>query len=167
MRDEALNRLQAVASSMSCWKDYYYKALAFLEELDKKENKRNTGYSYYYHDSVRQRRVEVLFTHADQQAAWELAQGSNLSEECWLKLAAWRAKETPLEAAAVIRKLLEEALRPTGEDAYRHVVQLLKTYRNYLRMASNEAEFTACCAGIRLEYKRRRLLMEQMDAAKL
>lgn len=167
MSDEALNRLQSVSGKMKCWKEYYQKVLAFLKEMDKQDNKRNTGYSYYNHDNVRQRRVEVLFSHADQQAAWELAQGSSLSEKCWLELASWRAKDFPLEAASVLRKLLAVALRPTGEYAYQHVVQLLQIYRKYLQMADNEAEFTAYCTSLRQEYKRRRLLMEQMTAAKL
>ena len=66
-----------------------------------------------------------------------------------------------------MKRLLADALRPTGEDAYRHVVQLLMLYRDYLKMASHEAEFKAYCESIRLEYKRRRLLIEQMHAAKL
>ena len=165
MSDEALNRLQAVSNKMKCWKEYYQKGLAFLEEQDQKTTKRGSGYSYY--GNVRERRVEVLFSHSDQQAAWELAQGSTLSEDCWLKLATWRAKDYPQKAAVVIRKLLEVALRPTGEYAYQHVVELLQIYRKYLQMAGNEAEFTAYCASIRQEYKRRRLLMERMTAAKM
>ena len=96
-----------------------------------------------------------------------MAQGSSLSETCWLKLAEWRSKEMPDKSASVLKHLLELALRPTGEDAYRHVIELLKTYRKYLKMASQEAVFTAYCSNLRVEYKRRRLLMEQMDAAKL
>lgn len=167
MRDTALNRLQAVSSKMKCWQEYYRKALDFLEEQDKKGSKRNSPSFYYHPNRVRERRVEVLFNHGDQQAAWELAQDSDLSEECWLKLADWRAKEAPREAAAVIKTLLGSALFPTGEDAYRHVIQLLQVYRKYLQMANREAEFSAYCANIRQEYKRRRLLIAQMDAAKL
>ena len=111
--------------------------------------------------------MHVLFSHGDQKAAWELAQGSKLSETCWLKLAEWRSKEMPQDAASVVKNLLANALYPTGEEAYRHVIQLLKTYRKYLKMANQEVEFTAYCANVRMEYKRRRLLMEQMNAAKL
>ena len=150
---------------MNCWKEYYLKALDFLAEQDKKDDKQK--YSFYYRDSMRERRVEVLFAHGDQEAAWELAQGSKLSETCWLKLAEWRSKEMPQDAASVVKNLLANALYPTGEEAYRHVIQLLKTYRKYLKMANQEAVFTAYCATIRMEYKRRRLLMEQMNAAKL
>ncbi|MGI5922754.1 MAG: SWIM zinc finger family protein [Lentisphaeria bacterium] len=167
MQDTALKRLQAVAGKMKCWPEYYRKALDFLEEQDKKESKRKSPPFYYFRDSMRQRRVKVLFAYGDQQAAWDLAQDSSLSEECWLELAAWRSKELPQEAAAVIKKLLDCALRPTGEDAYCHVIQLLQIYRKYLRMANCEAEFSAYCANIRLEYKRRRLLIKQMNAAKL
>ena len=96
-----------------------------------------------------------------------MAQGFRLSETCWLKLAEWRSKEMPQDAASVVKNLLADALYPTGEEAYRHVIQLLKTYRKYLKMADKEDIFTDYCANLRVEYKRRRLLMEQMDAAKL
>ena len=165
MFDETLDRLQAVSSKMNCWKEYYQKALDFLEAQDKRDDKRK--YAFYYRDDIRERRVQVLFAHGDQEAAWGLAQGSTLSEKCWLKLAEWRSKDMPQEAASVVKSLLADALRSTGEEAYRHVIELLKKYRNYLKMAGNEAEFAACCASIRVEYKRRRLLMEQMNAAKL
>ena len=165
MFDEALNRLQTVSTKMKCWKEYYQKALDFLAELDKKNDKQK--HSFYYCDNTRERRVEVLFAHGDQEAAWKLAQGSKLSETCWLKLAEWRSREMPQDAATVVKNLLADALYPTGEEAYRHVVQLLKTYRTYLKMANQEAVFTAYCAKVREEYKRRRLLMEQMNAAKL
>ena len=165
MHDEALNRLQTISSKMRCWQEYYQKALDFLAELDKKNDKQKPP--FFYRDNIRERRVQVLFAHGDQEAAWELAQGSRLSETGWLKLAEWRSKKMPDKSASVLKQLLEQALRPTGEDAYRHVIELLKTYRKYLKMASQEAIFMACCANIRVEYKRRRLLMEQMDAAKL
>lgn len=57
-------------------------------------------------------------------------------------------------------------MRPPGVEAYQYVIRLLKTYRNYLKMAGKE-EFTVCCECVRLEYARRSLLMKQMDSAKL
>ena len=167
MRDKTLDRLPTAATKQKCWKEYYRKVLDFLKERDKKEAGHNSGYSYCRHGNMRQRRVEVLFSHGDQEAAWELAQGSNISETRWLELAAWRSKNTPQDAAAVLRKLLEEALRPTGVEAYQYVIRLLKTYRYYPKMAGKEEEFTACCERIRLEYARRSLQMKQMDSAKL
>ena len=166
MSDVALNRLQEVAVKMKCWKDYYQKALDFLEKKDKQKTKQPTAY-FDYSDNIRQRRVVVLFTHGDQEAAWELAQGADLSEDWWLKLAEWRSKTMPDKSASLLKQILERALQPTGEDAYRHVIDLLKIYRKYLKLAGRESEFLAYCLSIRTEYKRRRLLMEQMNAAKL
>ena len=166
MSDIALNQLEKVATNMKCWKDYYQKVLDFLEKKDKSNTKRTTSY-FDYSYNIRPRRVAILFNHGDQQEAWELAQGADLSEDWWLKLAAWRSKDAPDDAASVVKDLLNKALRPTGEDAYCHVVSLLKIYRKYLKMADKESEFTAYCLSIRTEYKRRRLLMEQMDAARL
>lgn len=164
MSKHTLERLQTVSCKMNCWGEYYKKALDYLEEQDKKGSKGSFG---YYYGTIREYRVEVLFSHADKKAAWELAQGSNLSEKCWLKLAEWRATEAPGEAAAVVKRLLAEALKPTGENAYRRVIELLLIYQKYLQKANREAEFIAYCNSIRIEYKRRRLLMEQMRAAKL
>ena len=84
-----------------------------------------------------------------------------------MKLAAWRSKDMPDKSAAILKPLVVSALKPTGYDEYRHVVKLLKLYRDYLKMANRETEFSTCCAVIRAEYKRRRLLMEEMNAAKM
>ncbi|MCR4574954.1 MAG: SWIM zinc finger family protein [Lentisphaeria bacterium] len=164
--DIALDRLQKVASKMKCWENYYQKVLDFLKKEDEHPTRRPASF-FYYSDNIRQRRVEIMFNHGDQEAAWALAQGADLKEEWWLKLADWRSKTMPDESASCLRRLLEKALQPTGEDAYRHVVNLLKIYRKYLKMVGKETEFTAYCTSLRTEYKRRRLLMEQMNAAKL
>ena len=163
--DTALDRLQVVSGKSKCWKEYYQKVLDFLQKQEEKENKSNS--LSFFHGSMRERRVQVLFKHGDQQAAWELAQGAKLSERCWLTLAAWRSETLPQEAASVLDKLLTDALRPTGEDAYRHVIDLLMIYRKYLQMANREKDFAAYCTMLRTEYKRRRLLLEQMNIAKL
>lgn len=163
MSDQALKRLEKVSSRLKCWPEYYQKALVFLEDRDLHDS--SNSHQYYY--GIRQRRVEILFAHSDKEKAWDLAQDTKLSEEWWLKLAAWRSKDMPDKSAAVLKRLLDTALKPTGADAYRHVIKLLRLYRDYLKMANREAEFSACCADIRAQYKRRRLLMEQMNAAKM
>ena len=166
MKDVALERLQKIASKMKCWKDYYQKVLDFLKKEEEHPTKRHTSF-WGFPGNIRQRRVEVMFNHGDKEAAWTLAQGVILSEDWSLKLAEWRSKTMPDKSAALLKQILERALKPTGEDAYCHVVNLLKIYRKYLKMAGKEEEFTAYCTNIRTEYKRRRLLMEQMNAAKL
>lgn len=166
MTDIALERLQKVATKMKCWKDYFQKVLDFLKKEDEHPTKQSARL-FWSGGNIRQRRVAVLFNHGDQEAAWALAQGSEMREEWWLKLAEWRSKTMPEKSASLLRQLLERALRPTGEDAYRHVVDLLKIYRKYLKMDGKEADFMEYCKNLRVEYKRRRLLMEQMNAAKL
>ena len=163
MSNQALKRLEKVSSRLKCWAEYYQKALEFLEDRDLRDS--SNPHQYYF--GIRQRRVEILFAHSDKEKAWDLAQDTKLSEDLWLKLAAWRSKDMPERSAAVLKRLLDTALKPTGDDAYRHVIKLLRLYRDYLKMANREAEFSAYCAGIRTEYKRRRLLMEQMNAAKM
>ena len=166
MEDIALERLKKAATKMKCWKEYYQKVLDFLKKEDEHPT-RHPAMLFWSGDNIRQRRVAVLFNHGDQEAAWALAQGSEMREEWWLKLAEWRSKTMPEKSASLLRQLLERALRPTGEDAYRHVVDLLKIYRKYLKMDGKEADFMEYCKNLRVEYKRRRLLMEQMNAAKL
>ena len=164
MSDYELKRLEKISSRLKCWPEYYQKVLALLEEKDMREASRLRGFPY---NGIRQRRVEILFKHGDKEKAWDLAQGAHLSEDLWLKLAAWRSKDMPDKSAAILKPLVVSALKPTGYDEYRHVVKLLKLYRDYLKMANRETEFSTYCATIRSEYKRRRLLMEEMNAAKM
>lgn len=161
-----LDRLQKTACHLKCWNEYYQRVLSFLAEMEQKQAKSKPSNSYY-HDSLRQRRVEVLFAHADKEAAWELSLGAVLSEEWWLKLADWRLQTVPEDAASILRKLVAKALVPTGEYAYAEVVKYLKLYGKYMGLAGKDAEFATYCSTIRVEYKRRRLLLAQMDKAKL
>ena len=158
--------LAGIALDMGCIKSVDQKVLDFLKKEDEHPT-RQPAMLFWSGDNIRQRRVAVLFNHGDQEAAWALAQGSEMREEWWLKLAEWRSKAMPEKSASLLRQLLERALRPTGEDAYRHVIDLLKIYRKYLKMDGKEADFMEYCKSLRVEYKRRRLLMEQMNAAKL
>ena len=167
MWDICLARLEKTARKLDCWPEYYQRVLAFLEKEDNAKGKGKTARYWGYYDNTRQRRVEVLFNHGDKSDAWTLAQGANLSEEWWLKLAEWRSKENPVEAASVLKKMIDIALKPTGPNAYQTVVNFLKIYGKYMRLAKQDEAFTAFCQNIRTEYKRRRLLLEQMDKAKL
>ncbi len=168
MNEAPLANLEAISRQANCWKFVYQKVLDFLAALDRKEYlHRHDAFGRPYIDDIRQRRVEVLFTHGDQQAAWKLAQGAYLSDDCWLKLAEWRSKKSPKAAASAINSLIESALHKTGKNANSHVIELLMVYRRYLKMADNEAEFAVCCANIRQRCKRRQRLLEQMDAAKM
>ena len=167
MSDSSLERLRKVASQLKCWDEYYQKVLVFLDEMEQKKGKPKSSSYYYYYDNLRERRVEVLFNHGDEDAAWELSQGAELSEKWWLKLAEWRSKTVPEDAAAILRKLVEKALVPTGEYAYAEAVKFLKLYGKYMGLAGKDTEFAAYCANIRAAYKRRRLFLAQMDKAKL
>ena len=166
MSDYQLNRLYKIAAQLKRQDEYYQKALAFLEKLEQKQAKSKSK-KHYYSENLRQRRVELLFNHGDKCAAWELTLGAELSEECWLKLADWRANTIPEDAAAILKKLVEKALGPTGAYAYAEVVKYLKLYGKYMEQAGKTAEFASYCSSIRTEYKRRRLLLEQMNRAKL
>lgn len=166
MSDDQLDRLNKVAYHLKCWDEYYQKILNFLAEMEQKQAKTKSS-RYYYDDHLRQRRVEVLFNHGDKDAAWKLSMGAELSENWWLKLADWRSNTVPEDAASILKKLVEKALVPPGEYAYAEVVKYLKLYGMYMGLAGKNAEFAAYCSSIRAEYKRRRLLLAQMDRAKL
>ncbi len=163
--NDTLGRLEEVAGKLKCWEEYYQKVLDTLETQDKNSPPPSPRDLWFPPPRWRQLRVEVLFSHGNQQEAWDLAQGARLSEDCWLTLADWRSRQFPLEAADVLKRVLNDALAPTGEEAYRHVIWLLERYRQYLQAGNNEGEFAAYCDSLRQTYKRRRLLMEQLKRA--
>jgi len=55
------------------------------------------------------------------------------------------------------------ALRPTGDEAYVHVIKLLSGYKEYLDAAGNTAQFDVYCQWLRTEFRRRKNLIAMMS----
>ena len=162
LSDESFTFLLKVAQKAKKQTETFEKALAFLTEYEEKKAKSR---SYYWdnRDTVRARRVEILLDAGRNEQAWELGRDAQIGETLKLRIAEWRSVSHPDEAATLCNTLLENALKPTGDDAYEHVVKLLFIYREYMNAAGKTVQFEQYCNWIKIEFKRRRKLVELMN----
>ncbi len=133
-----------------------------LERLAKEEVDHPTKKLVY-----RSRRIELMLDYKMSDGAWEIGAKAKLDEGLRRRLAQARAKTHPLQAIAVYRAMLDEALCYTGGRAYHHVLSLLHEYRWIMVNAKKEEEFKCYLDDLRKEYKRRRIFITLLDGAKL
>lgn len=84
-----------------------------------------------------------------------------------LRLARWRGREHPDDAATIYNGFLEKALRPISDDAYAHVIELFKGYKEYMDASGKASQFIAYCQWIKTEFKRRKNLIALMSRHRL
>lgn len=153
--------LMKTAKRAKCENDYFEKVQVFLTNYEAKKGK---SYSIWGRGNyIRERRVEILLDAGQNEQAWELGKDTPCGESLKLRLARWRGKEHPDDAAAIYNGLLEKALQPTGDDAYANVIKLLKGYKEYMEAAGKTSHFIAYCQWIKTAFRRRKNLIALMS----
>ncbi|MDD4539790.1 MAG: hypothetical protein PHT80_12300 [Lentisphaeria bacterium] len=155
---EPFSFLQKTAKRANCEADYFARTLALLAEFEAQKAQTPSYYGYAGH--ARARRVEILLDAGQNDEAWELGKNLTSDDSLTLRLIAARAKEHPIDAADACRKLVEQALVPTGEHAYVNAVELLLLYKKYTRAAGQETQFKTFCQQIKTNLWRRRNLLD-------
>lgn len=159
--EETFSFLKKVSKEAECETQYFEKALAFLAEYEKK--KKSSYPCSFGMNPIRERRIEILLAARRYEDAWELGKDERISEGLMLRLLRWRSKEHPEEAATGCNVLIDRALEPVGNQAYEHVIALLKNYREYMTLAGKEAQFKQYCQWIKTEYLRRKNLIALLN----
>lgn len=157
---ETYQFLMKLAQSAKHEDEYFDKVQDFLAKQEQKEAKSRNPWQC---NSSRMRRIEILFDAKRYEQAWELGRDAECGEHLKLRLAKWRGKEHPADAADIYAALLEKAMGTTGNSAYEHTAGLLKEYQKYLRAAGQGAKYDAYSQWLRNEYKRRRNLIALMN----
>ncbi|MBN2642362.1 MAG: hypothetical protein JXR78_11975 [Victivallales bacterium] len=162
---ETFDFLMKTAKRAKCSNDYFEKVQSFLADREAKKSKSRSIWDNGNH--IRARRVEILLDAGQNEQAWDLGKDADCGEILKLRLAHWRGKEHPDDAAAIYNELLKTALGPTGDEAYAHVVKLLRGYKEYLDAAGKSSQFNVYCQWIRTEFKRRKNLIALMEHHRL
>jgi hypothetical protein len=158
LNKEYFNELLTFAQNNNQEEATIKKVLKLLEENNEKLVKNTFWKDTSYND----RQIEILLQVDKAKEAWKLGLKLDISNEAKLKLANSRLNTNSKEAIALLLQLIEEALIPTGEEAYFNVVNLLSNYQYMLKVTKNNSKFEEYCAWIKQEYKRRRKLIEIM-----
>lgn len=81
-----------------------------------------------------------------------------------MQLAAGRAADYPADALSIYRARITPLVALTDNAAYARAIELLHKVRKRLRRLGREMEFAAYLAALRIEYKRKRNFIKQLDA---
>lgn len=107
--------------------------------------------------------VGVLMDDGEVAEAWRAAEKYGCGDRVWLEVARAHACDNPAEVVPGYRRVIENAVRRTGRDAYREVVTLLGELRDVSGRCSVDGGLGALVAEIRARYPRRRGLLVELD----
>lgn len=156
---EKYRQLKQHATRCKQWSHWRTQAMDHLLGLlqDKQANKRIPGNFYAsYSSDPRSILVEIHLWENNVDAAWELAQGGDLHEELWLKLADKRAKQHPDDALRIYRNQVESAAGKTNKKEYSTAVHYLKKIRTLMTQTGREKAFSSYLDTLRATHKRKR-----------
>lgn len=163
---EQYRQLKQHATCRKQWPHWRKQAMDHLLGLLKNNpaQKRPSGnfyFSYAYgHRSVL---VEIHLWENNVDAAWELAQGGDLHEELWLKLADKRAKQHPDDAIKIYRNQVESAVGQTNKKDYSVAVRYLEKIRTLMAQSGRENAFSSYLEALRATHKRKRSFIAMIE----
>ena len=163
---EQYRQLKQHASGCKQWPHRRKQALDHLLGLlkNKPAQKRPSGNFYFsYAFGPRSVLVEIHLWENNVDAAWELAQGGDLHEELWLKLADKRAKQHPDDAIRIYRNQVESAVGKTNKNDYSVAVRYLEKIRTLMTQSGREKAFSSYLETLRTTHKRKRSFIAMIE----
>lgn len=163
---EQYRRLKQHATRSKQWSRWREQAMDHLLGLlkNKPAQKRLSGNFYFsYAFGPRAVLVEIHLWEGNVDAAWELAQGGDLHEDLWLKLADKRAKQHPEDAIRIYRNQVEAAVGKTENKHYSAAVRYLKKIRTLMKQSGQENTFSRYLNTLRTTHKRKRNFIAMIE----
>lgn len=163
---EQYRQLKQHANRCKQWSNWRKQAVDHLLGLleDKPGQKRPSGNFYFsYAYGPRSVLVEIHLWENNVDAAWELAQGGDLDEGLWLKLADKRSQQHPEDAIPIYRNQVEAAISKTNKNEYSVAVHYLKKIRTLMAQTSQENAFSSYLETLRTAHKRKRSFIAMIE----
>ena len=157
---DSYQRLKKQADKTGQWSDWREKTLSHIRshitKQDRKTNRWywNPGYSLL---------VEIFLWEKEPEAAWKEALEGGCSQSLWMKLAALRAQDHPLDAVEVYMKYVNPTIEQTNNKAYEEAVQLIKKIQPLMFRQRKDEAFTAYVDELRTRYKAKRNFIKLLD----
>ena len=163
---EQYRQLKQHATRCQQWPHWRKQAMDHLFGLlkNKLAQKRSSGNFYFsYAYGPRSVLVEIHLWENNVDAAWELAQGGDLHEGLWLKLADKRAKQHPDDAIKISRNQVESAVSQTNKKDYSAAVRYLEQIRTLMTQSGGENAFSSYLETLRTTHKRKRSFIAMIE----
>ncbi|MDE0511412.1 MAG: hypothetical protein OXI88_06490, partial [Gammaproteobacteria bacterium] len=163
---EQYRQLKQHASRGKQWPHWRQQAMDHLLGLleNKPGQKKPSGNFYFsYAYGPRSVLVEIHLWEDNADAAWELAQGGDLHEELWLKLADKRAQQHPDDAIRIYRNQVESAVSQTNKQDYSVAVRYLEKIKALMVQSGQEKAFSSYLETLRTTHKRKRSFIAMIE----
>lgn len=108
--------------------------------------------------------VRVALWEGEVETAWRHASEGGCSDLLWLELAARRREEHPADSLAVYKRQVEVEISGKSRQAYAEAVASMGEVRAVLEEMGRGQDFAAYVGGVRESHKRKRNLVELLDA---
>ncbi len=159
-------QLAEQAQRADLWPDWHEQALELLRKRITQANKQPTKgraspWSSYGLDSSTL--VEVLLFDGDVEQAWTEANGAGCRRVLWLRLAALREAEHPLEVIPIWQAEVERRIDAKNNQAYAEAVDLIARVGRLMLAADRAPDFSPYLMKLRATHKPKRNLIKLFD----
>jgi hypothetical protein len=107
--------------------------------------------------------VEIHLHEKTPDAAWEIARSRELSSDLWLRLAASREADHPLDVIPLYLREAQTLIARTGRTAYEAAIPLVKKVKALHQRLGQPDAWTAQLAALRAQHKAKRSFLLLLD----
>ena len=162
---ENYKNLKSHADRAGQWPAWREKAVSFIRAAIAKEKQKRISKSWAFapdHSLL----IEIFLWEKGPDAAWREAKEGGCSERLWMKLAAGREKDHPVDAIEVYRKWIDPIVNRKDNRAYEEAAALIRKIQALMNRLKRDAEFTDYLLGVRVTHKQKRNFMKLLDRIK-
>jgi hypothetical protein len=153
-------KLKKHAEKTGQWLIWREKAMRYLEKRLTKQGSKIDRWTY---DPGYSTMVEILLWEKNPQGAWQAANLGGCTQSIWMKLAALREQDHPLDAVGVYRKYVNPTIEQTNNQAYAEAVKLIKKIQSLMLRLGESKVFATYLAELRMKYKAKRNFIKLLD----
>lgn len=157
---DSYQKLKLHADKVSQWPQWREKALDLIRKNLAVNRRKGNLWDYLPDRSLF---VEVFLWEKNTEAAWREAKEGGCAQGLWMKLAALREKDHPLDAVDVYKKIVDSTVNQKNNKAYASAVNLIKKIKILLNGINKGEAFVFYLQEIRTKHKPKRNFMKLLD----
>ncbi len=156
-------KLKLQAEKTAQWPQWREKAIALIRNDIATKNRRDNPWGFFPGHSLL---VEIFLWEKNMEAAWQEAKDGDCSKQLWIRLAALREENYPMDAVSVYKRIVEPTVKQTNNQAYEEAFNLIKKIQALCHRLDKDAAFANYLAELRLKYKAKRNFMVLLSKIK-
>jgi len=160
---EKYQSLKLHADKVKQWLPWREKAFDLIRQNIAAGKKNDNRWGYLSGHSLP---VEIFLWEKNVEAAWREAKEGGCTRSLWMKLAALREKDHPLDAVEVYKNNVDWTVSQTNNKAYEEALKLIRKIQVLMNQINQDASFAAYLLELRTKYKAKRNFMKLLEKIK-